>query len=150
MTLVSAYYNPEWKDELNTLLYYMLGLCFSLGGIAGIEKYMFSVTGENLTYNVRRELLRGIIYKQVQWFDRENRAPGILTNILSEDVSSLNGMTTETVSVVVEAALGLILGLVIALFINWKMTLITTALTPIMIIGVIAMSRLQWGNKRGK
>ena len=51
-------------------------------------------------------------------------------------------MTTETVSVVVEAALGLVLGLVIALFINWKMTLITTALTPIMIIGVIAMSRL--------
>ena len=65
MALVSHYYNPEWKEELDTLLFYLLGLCFSLGCIGGIEKFLFGSTGENLTYNVRRELMRGIMFKQV-------------------------------------------------------------------------------------
>ena len=94
--------------------------------------------------------MRGILFKQVAWFDRENRAPGILTNVLSENVSELNGMTTETVSTMVEAFVGLILGLIIACFISWKMALFTIAASPVMIIGVVAMSRLQWGNKKGK
>ena len=90
-----------------------------LGSFAGLEKAMFAITGENLTYNVRRDLMRGILYKQVEWFDRKERAPGILTNVLSEDVSSLNGMTTETVSTLVEAGMSLFLGLIIASFISW-------------------------------
>ena len=86
--------------------------------------------------------MRGILFKQVQWFDREDRAPGILTSVLSEDVSSLNGMTTEVVSTLVEASMSLVLGLVIATFISWRMALLTVACSPVMIIGVIAMSRL--------
>ncbi len=103
---------------------------------------MFGITGENLTYNVRRDLLRGILFKQVQWFDREDRAPGILTNVLSEDVSSLNGMTTETVATLIEAFLGLLLGLLISMAISWRMALMTVACSPVMLLGVFAMSRL--------
>jgi len=143
-------YNEDWIEERNTLLYYFIVICFVLGGIAGSEKAMFGITGENLTFNVRRDFLRGILYKQVQWFDREDRAPGILTNILSEDVSSLNGMTTETVAVLIEAFLSLILGLLISMAISWRMALLTVAVSPVMLIGVAAMSRLSWGNKRGK
>ena len=121
-----------------------------MGLISGTEKTMFAITGENLTFNVRRDLMRGILFKQVAWFDAEQHAPGILTNVLSEDVSALNGMTTETVSTLVEACVGLLLGLVISMFISWRMALFTIAASPVMIIGVVAMSRLQWGNKRGK
>ena len=121
-----------------------------MGILNGVEKTMFAVTGENLTFNVRRDLMRGILFKQVHWFDREDRAPGILTNVLSEDVTALNGMTTETVSVVIEAGLGLILGLCISMIISWRMALFTVAASPVMLVGVVAMSRLQWGNKRGK
>ena len=121
-----------------------------MGLISGCEKAMFAVTGENLTFNVRRDLMRGILFKQVAWFDAEEHAPGILTNVLSEDVSALNGMTTETVSTLVEAFVGLLLGLIIAMIISWRMALFTVAASPVMLIGVYAMSRLQWGNKRGK
>jgi ABC-type multidrug transport system fused ATPase/permease subunit len=103
---------------------------------------LFAITGENLTYNVRRDLIRGILFKQVSWFDRENRAPGILTSVLSEDVSALNGMTTETISVLIEAVLGLILGLLVSLILSWRMALLTVAVSPVLLIGVIAMSRL--------
>mmetsp|Transcript_9302 Transcript_9302/g.12649 ORF Transcript_9302/g.12649 Transcript_9302/m.12649 type:complete len:331 (+) Transcript_9302:868-1860(+) len=150
MVLIGSSYNPEWIEERNDLLIIWVFLCIGLGSLAGSNKAMFGVTGENLTFNVRRDLIRGILFKQVQWFDREDRAPGILTNVLSEDVTSLNGMTTETVSTLVEACMGLFLGVIIASFISWRMALITIACSPVMIIGVVAMSRLQWGNKRGQ
>ena len=90
-------------------------IVFCLGLVCGIERSLFGVLGETLTLNVRKDLIRGIIYKQLSWFDQEKRAPGVLTNIFSEDVSTLNGMTTETVCTVVEAFFGLILGIAIAL-----------------------------------
>jgi len=150
IVLIGSEYNPDWIDEKNDLFWKWFILCVGLGTIAGTEKTLFGITGENLTFNVRTELIRGIIYKQVQWFDREDRAPGILTNVLSEDVTSLNGMTTEVVSTLVEAGMGLFLGLLLSAFFNWRMALMTVACSPVMLVGVIAMSRLQWGNKRGK
>ena len=118
MVLITSPYNPNWTEERNELCTYWIFLCITLGSFAGLGKAMFAVTGENLTYNVRRDLMRGILFKQVEWFDREDRAPGILTNVLSEDVSALNGMTTETVATLVEAGLGLLLGLVISSFLS--------------------------------
>lgn len=141
---------PDWKDKRDEYCLYFLILCLAIGLISGIEKTMFAITGENLTFNVRLDLMRGILFKQVAWFDQEKHAPGILTTVLSEDVTALNGMTTETISVLVEAFVGLILGLIIAMFFSWRMALFTIAASPVMIIGVVAMSRLQWGNKKGK
>lgn len=113
-----------------------------MGAVSGVEKAMFAVTGENLTYNVRRDLMRGILYKQVAWFDSESRAPGILTDILSSDVSALNGMTTEVMATVIEAFCGLLFGLVVACVISWRMACFTILASPVMLIGVVAMSRL--------
>lgn len=48
---------------------------------------LFGLTGEGLTTNVRIDLVKGIIYKQLCWFDSESKAPGVLTNVLSEDVT---------------------------------------------------------------
>ena len=108
---------------------------------------MFGVTGENLTANIRQYLMRGILFKQVCWFDTEKRAPGVLTSILSEDVMALNGMTTDTLSTVIEAILGLMLGVTISSFFCWQQALVTILAAPILLLGVVAMSKLQW--KRG-
>lgn len=102
------------------------------------------MSGENLTGSVRKLLFRGIIFKQVSWFDVEMKAPGVLTTVLSEDVASLNGMTTETLATVLEALLGLVLGVLLSAYFCWQMSLMTIATIPIIIVGVVAMSNLQW------
>jgi hypothetical protein len=48
---------------------------------------------------MRKKLFKGMIYKYISWFDNKERAPGVLTNIFSEDISLLNGLSTETVSI---------------------------------------------------
>lgn len=52
-----------------------------------LNKYIYSYLGENLTYTVRGKLFTGIIFKHLGWFDNKERAPGILSNVLSEDIT---------------------------------------------------------------
>ena len=119
-----------------------VAICVAIGLLFFIEKSIFGISGESLTFTVRRLLFSGIIFKQVSWFDSEHRAPGVLTTVLSEDVSCLNGMTTETLAVVMEAFLGMGLGVMLSCLFCWQMALMTIGCVPIMVVGVIAMSKL--------
>ena len=105
---------------------------------------MFSITGENLTYDVRCRLYRSLIYKQVSWYDRKEKAPGILTNILSEDIASLNGLTTETLATIIESVIALVAGIVLSAFFQWRMAIICILATPFVMLGGIMMARLGW------
>lgn len=129
-------------------LFLLLVLCLFI--FFFIQKYIFYYAGENLTHDIRNLLYRGIIFKDISWFDRKDRAPGILSNILSEDISTLNGMTTEHLGILIEAYGGLILGTIIALFYTWKMGLVTMAFAPFISLGGVMMSRLAWKVKAGK
>jgi hypothetical protein len=64
-------------------------------------------------------LFEAYLHKHIGWFDNKNRAPGILTNILTEDISSVNGLTTESLGIAVEAALGLFFSCLICFIFTW-------------------------------
>lgn len=76
------------------------------------------------------------------WFDRKDMAPGVLTNIISEDISLLNGLTTETISIFLEAIFSMTIGIVFAFSYTWRMSLITGALAPFLIVGGALRARL--------
>ena len=73
--------------------------------------------------------------KHIGWFDNKNRAPGILTNILLEDISAVNGLTTESLGIAVEAALGLAFSCIICCFFSWQLAIIVTVTAPAMVLG---------------
>jgi len=98
---------------------------------------------------MRSKLFTSIIYKPVSWFDNKNRAPGILSNILSEDITQLNGLTTETIGNILEAVLGFIIGIILSVIFNWRIALVTLAVSPTVFIGGVMMSNFQWKNKGG-
>lgn len=109
--------------------------------------------GENLILRVRKLLFRELMYKDVNWFDSKDRAPGVLTNLLSEHISLLNGLTTETISILLDGFLAIIIGIILALIFTWKMGLITLALSPFMIVGGILKGKFigqTYSGKSGK
>ena len=140
--MIGMIYNPTITEERDRWVVYWFLVCLGIGIVCGIEKSLFGVMGEKLTFEIRKELMRGVVFKQLSWFDNENRAPGILTNVFSEDVSNLNGMTTETLSTIVEAGLSLVIAIAIACIYSWQLSLLTTLSLPIMLVGVVFMSRL--------
>lgn len=122
-------------------------LCFGMAIFGFLNKLVYAFLGENLTYTVRNKLFAGILYKHLAWFDNKERAPGILSNTLSEDITHLNGLTSESIAVILEAALTLIIGIILSFIYTWKMALVTLSVTPLVMLGGIIMSRIQWKHK---
>ena len=141
---------PTFVADRNFWIGMFLLLVIALGITNFIQKYVFLIAGENLTYDVRTLLYKSIMFKNIAWFDRKDRAPGILSNIISEDIGVLNGMTTEHLAILIEAYGGVVVGAAISLFYNWRMGLITCAFVPFISLGGIMMSRLAWKTKAGK
>ena len=72
-----------------------------------------------MTLKLRIELFKAILRKHIGWFDNKDRAPGILTNIITEDITAINGLTTEAIGVMIEAALGLVISCGICFVFCW-------------------------------
>lgn len=100
-----------------------------------------------MTYKVRTLLFREIIYKNVSWFDRKSRAPGILSIVFTEDIINLNGLSTELAAMIIETFFCLVFGIWISAAFQWRMTLVCVALTPLVTIGGLLIGRLQWKAK---
>lgn len=89
-------------------------------------------------------MFENIIYKNVSWFDSKERAPGILTGVLSEDVTEINGLSTETIGVYLEGIFGVIIGLIICFRFSWRIALISIATAPLVVLGGFMMSKTQY------
>jgi ATP-binding cassette subfamily B (MDR/TAP) protein 1 len=122
-------------------------LCFGIGFSTYFQKLFFGRGGENLTFTLRVKLFTAILHKNIGWFDNKNRAPGILTNIITEDISSVNGLTTETVGIAVEAGLGLTFSCLICFIFAWQLAIIVTITSPFMVLGGLGISKLQFNQK---
>lgn len=117
-------------------------LAFGIGFFTFLMKAVYGYVGENLTFTIRKMLFAGIIYKHISWFDSKDKAPGVLTNILSENITEVNGLSTETLSVMLEAFLAIIIGIVLALAFSWQVALITIGFAPFLFLGAVLMARL--------
>ena len=138
----------DYESNRNFWMGLFLLLVVMIGVFTVITKYIYVHAGENLTFDIRNLLYKGIIYKHLAWFDGKDRAPGVLSNILSEEIAALNGMTTEHLGILFEAYGGLIVGVFLAMFFTWRMGLVTLAACPLVSLGGVMMSRLQWKVKR--
>ena len=85
-------------------------------------------------------LFEAILYKHIGWFDNKDRAPGVLGNVIQEDIGLLNGLTSETYAVALESALGLLISSVMCLHFSWQVGLIAIVLSPLMVFGGFFMS----------
>ena len=134
---------PDFIHQRNIWCGCFVLYVFLIGALTYWQKLIFVQLGENLTFTLRKKLFEGIIYKQISWFDNKERAPGALTNILAEDITEINGLTTETISVYMEALFGLVVGFVISACYSWQLALVCISASPFIIAGSLAMSKAQ-------
>mmetsp|Transcript_18841 Transcript_18841/g.32183 ORF Transcript_18841/g.32183 Transcript_18841/m.32183 type:complete len:562 (-) Transcript_18841:652-2337(-) len=141
--------DPDFIEKARQYVLYFLYLALSMGTCGFLQKYLFFVTGENLTFDVRNKLFESLVHKQISWYDRKERAPGVISNILSEDISGLNGLTTETIATLFESFLSLVIGITVSAFFEWRMAIVCFLATPFVLLGGIIMARLGWNNRPG-
>ena len=134
--------DPDFEEDRDSIMTLFLLYILVLGFIGFVQKFVFSLAGENLTFKIRYELFESLIHKQVAWFDRKSKAPGIISNMLSEDISNLLGLSTNHLSMFSESATTIICGLTMACIFSWQMSLVTIVLTPFIGISGVIMSKL--------
>jgi ATP-binding cassette subfamily B (MDR/TAP) protein 1 len=93
---------------------------------------------------LRVKLFEAILRKNIGWFDSKNRAPGILTNIITEDINAVNGLTTESLGIATEAGLGLFFSCLICFIFCWQLAIVVTLTSPFMVLGGLGISKLQF------
>jgi len=123
----------------------IIGLTELLTGFIG--KFMFVVVGENITYNVRKDLYVAILQKHMGWHDIREHSAGNLTTVLAKEVQTLNGVSTESVSVITESAIALCCGIAIGFYFCWQEAVAAVVLVPIMVVSAILQSKYDPANE---
>jgi multidrug efflux pump subunit AcrB len=67
---------------------------------------------------------------------------------LSEDITNLNGLTSETLCTIFEAILCLAAGITASAFYEWRMTVVCIIAIPIVMAGGIIMAKLNFGHNK--
>ena len=134
----------DFKEQRNIWTIVFAVLVIGIGLSTFFQILCFGWGGDNLTLKLRVKLFEAILRKHIGWFDNKDRAPGILTNIITEHISQVNGLTTQAIGIICEAALGLIISVLICFFFSWRLGLVVAALSPLMVLGGLGMAKLQF------
>lgn len=143
--------NPRassFNDDRNFWMGMFILLAGCMGIVGFLNKYIYAFLGENLTYTIRNKTFTSIVYKHLAWFDNKERAPGILSNTLSEDITLLNGLTSETISNILEGCLCVVVGVIFSFIFNWHMALISLGAIPFLMAGGVIMAKLKFNVKK--
>ena len=111
--------DDEWETEARNWMLTMVGWIFLIFLVKTTQRAIFGAMGEKLTLTLRVKIIEEILHKQISWFDREDRAPGIITNIIASNIASLNGMTSEVLVTVFEVVCVAFIGIIVSLWLCW-------------------------------
>ena len=111
--------DDQWEVEARNWMLTMVGWIVLIFLVKTTQRAIFGAMGEKLTLTLRIKIIEEILHKQISWFDREDRAPGIITNIIASNIASLNGMTSEVLVTVFEVVCVVVIGLAVSLWMCW-------------------------------
>ncbi|KAL7140430.1 hypothetical protein ABFS83_09G120700 [Erythranthe nasuta] len=121
----------EMKREVGNLCLILVGLgfacIFSMTGQQGFCGY----SGTKLTKRVRDSLFKAILRQEPGWFDSSENSTGVLVSRLSIDCVSFRNVLGDRFSVLLMGASSAAVGLGIAFYLQWRLTLLAAAVTPL-------------------
>lgn len=120
---------------------------FLLRGVSSyVGTYCVSWVGNRLVKDLRSEMFRKLLSLPTRFYD--DHASGNLISKLSFDVTQVASAASNVVNVTIKDTLTIIGLLAVLLYLNWKLTLISLTLTPIMALIVMVFARRLRRNSR--
>ncbi|CAG4929505.1 unnamed protein product [Parnassius apollo] len=113
------------------------GLFIVISAIAGVSMFLQSATfthaGLKMTTRLRHQYFSAILRQEIGFFDKERNTVGAMCARLSGDTAEVQGATGLRIGLILQGTSSFIVGFLTAIFYNWKMTLVGTAFSPIMV-----------------
>ncbi|KAK9368869.1 P-loop containing nucleoside triphosphate hydrolase protein [Lipomyces kononenkoae] len=108
--------------------------------MAFVEGMAFVVTNGSLAYvaqrlvrRIRYTSFRQILRQDIAFFDRDENSTGALTATLSRDAQSVEGLSGATLGQILNAAVNVVAGLVLAFSVAPKIAIVCAACVPVLI-----------------
>jgi len=120
-----------------------LGLLFLLQGVAFFSRsYLFSSVGQRVFCDVREQLFQAVLSQDIPFFDH-NRS-GDLASRINSDAALVQEAVSTKFSVILRYGLQVILGVVLMLWMSWRMTLaIVVSVGAMLVFSAIFIKRLK-------
>ncbi|KAK7874401.1 hypothetical protein R5R35_001497 [Gryllus longicercus] len=122
------------------------GLFLVVGVMAGggtfVQMHMLGVAGTRLTSRLRREAFAALLRQEAAFFDEERHGVGVLCARLAGDAASVQGATGSRIGSILQAISTLVIGVLLALYYSWKLTLVSVLGVPLVFAGVFLEARV--------
>ncbi|HXU94038.1 MAG TPA: lipid A export permease/ATP-binding protein MsbA [Gallionella sp.] len=119
--------------------YFIVGIFFVRGVATFVSTYAINWVGNKLVMDLRDEMFRKLLSLPTRYYD--DHATGILISKLTFDVTQVTAAATTVVTIAVRDSI-IIAGLLGWLFyLNWKLTLLTLVMAPVIAAIIRTISR---------
>lgn len=75
--------------------------------------------------------IQSSLLQEIAYFDSQNNSVGALCTRLSGDAAEIQGATGLRVGLIIQGVFSVVVGFIMGLCYNWKLTLVGTAFLPI-------------------
>jgi ATP-binding cassette, subfamily B, bacterial len=126
---------------LNELVAAMIGLSL-VGGLIGVgQNYLVTKMGQGVMFDLRNEMYARLLRQSLRYFT-DTKSGEILSRI-QNDVGGVQGVVTGTLVSLVTNSLVVATTLVVIFRIDWKLSLVATAVLPLFILPTRTVGRIR-------
>ncbi|EIW81035.1 ste6-like protein [Coniophora puteana RWD-64-598 SS2] len=114
--------------DRNALWFFLIAIVSSFAVAA--QNFNFAASAAIITAKLRSLTFKAVLRQDVEYFDRDENATGVLTANLSDNPQKINGLAGITLGTIVQSLTTIVGGSVIGLAYAWKPALVGIACIP--------------------
>ncbi|XP_026313887.1 multidrug resistance protein homolog 49-like [Hyposmocoma kahamanoa] len=130
----------EDKDEIRAQSQLCAGLFALVALICGLvtflQAWLFNLAGAKLTDRLREITFRNFLKQEQGWYDETQNSVGALCARISSDCAAVQGATGTRLGTMLQGTSTMVLGILMSLGFQWKMTLVSLISVPCVIGGI--------------
>jgi ATP-binding cassette subfamily B (MDR/TAP) protein 1 len=131
----------ELKVNFWAAMYLLVGFVALLA--LGARGLVFGIASARLTARLRTTIFAFTLRQEAEWFDTHAHSAGALTSMLSTEPDNAAAISGATLGTLIDGAVTLFGGIILALAIGWKLALVCIAVVPVILIsGFVRVSLL--------
>jgi ABC transporter fused permease/ATP-binding protein len=138
--MVDAVVEGESLEAVDLATLVLLGAFVVQSVFSMLRAWLFTVAGERIVADLRKNLFRAIISQDIAFFDE--RRTGELTNRLASDTTVLQNAVTVNVSMVLRHTMSTLGGVVLLVWMSPVLAGVSMAVVPVVAVGAALYGRL--------
>uniref|UniRef100_A0A336LJ59 ABC-type xenobiotic transporter n=1 Tax=Culicoides sonorensis TaxID=179676 RepID=A0A336LJ59_CULSO len=122
-----------------SILFIVLGIVTGLATF--FQTFSLNVAGVRLTKRLRQTSFKSMLEQEIAWYDEPKNSIGELSARLSGDCAQVQGALGTRIGYVFQAIAIIIVGVGVALYYSWKLTLVSIIAVPVTLTIVFIESK---------